>query len=460
MWIKRLTLLAIAVCLAEAGTPVAQLDIRVQRFQLENGLRVVFSEDHTLPVVAVYVVYDVGARSEARGRTGFAHLFEHMMFEGSANVKKGELDQYVEANGGSMNGSTHPDYTNYFEQLPSNKLALALWLESDRMKSLAITPENLTNQKEAVKQERRLSFDNRPYATAIVDKWPQLAFGNWQSSHSLIGSFEDLNAATVKDVSEFFKTYYAPNNAVLVIVGDAQAAGVRELVQKYFGDIPSQTAPVRPNLSETGPVNTTPEIYKDALAKVPGVVIGYRGPVRNSPDYYAMVLLDTILTGGDSSRLQNDLVKGKKSVVQYEADLGWPFADAADYRDPAEYATFLLYKPSFSGPDLVAQYQAEIERIQKEGVTPAELDRARTLLYTTTLKRLETALGRAQLLGTFELFDTKPGEINHMFDHYAAVTPQEIRGVAQKYLMPQERAVLMIQPGTHSPASGTPGGGL
>src|SRR5947209_8914447 len=176
-----------------AWAAAAKIDVPIEKYKLSNGLRVVLSQDNTLPVVAVYIVYDVGARSEEKGHTGFAHLFEHMMFEGSANVKKGEHMRYVESNGGSMNGSTHPDYTNYFESLPANKLATGLWLESDRMRSLAITPENLANQKEAVKQERRLRFDNQPYATAIVDKWPQLAFHNWQSSHSLIGSFEDLD---------------------------------------------------------------------------------------------------------------------------------------------------------------------------------------------------------------------------------------------------------------------------
>src|ERR1019366_9560886 len=184
----------------------ADVAIPIDAYKLKNGLRVILSKDNAVPVVTVYVIYDVGARSEEKGRTGFAHLFEHMMFEGSANAKKGEHFKYVQSNGGDMNGSTHPDYTDFFETLPSSKLGLALWLESDRMRSLAITAENLKNQQEAVKQERRLSFDNQPYATAIVESFPKLVFGNFQSSHALIGSFEDLNAATVDDVAKFFKT--------------------------------------------------------------------------------------------------------------------------------------------------------------------------------------------------------------------------------------------------------------
>src|SRR5947209_604808 len=214
--ILALWLLAFGAMLAHA----ADVTIPVETYKLKNGLRVVLSKDNAVPVVSVYIIYDVGSRSEEKGRTGFAHLFEHMMFEGSANAPKGTHFGTVEGNGGTMNGSTHPDFTDYYETLPSNKLATALWLESDRMRSLSINEENLKNQKEAVKQERRLSFDNQPYNTAIVDVWPTLMFGNWQSSHSLIGSFEDLEGSSLGDVSKFFKTYYAPDNAALVIVGD------------------------------------------------------------------------------------------------------------------------------------------------------------------------------------------------------------------------------------------------
>src|SRR5215469_5038558 len=212
----------------------ADFTVPVEQYKLKNGLRVVLSRDTAVPVVTVYLLYDVGARAEEKGRTGFAHLFEHMMFEGSANAPKGTHFAMIESNGGVMNGSTHPDYTDYFEVLPSNKLATALWLESDRMRSLSINEENLKNQKEAVKQERRLNYDNQPYNTALADVWPTLMFQNWQSSHSLIGSFEDLNNSSVEDVAKFFKTHYAPNNAVLVIVGDIQIPETKKLIESYF----------------------------------------------------------------------------------------------------------------------------------------------------------------------------------------------------------------------------------
>ena len=268
----------ILVCaVLQAAQPV----IPIERYMLKNGMRVILSRDNAVPVVTIYLIFDVGARAEEKGRTGFAHLFEHMMFEGSAHAPKGTHFKLVESNGGTLNGSTHPDYTDYFEVLPANKLAVGLWLESDRMRSLDITPENLANQKEAVKQERRLSFDNRQYSTAIVDRWPQVAFQNWQNSHSLIGSFEDLNAATVDDVAKFFRTYYAPNNAVMVIVGDIQIPQTRKLIEEYFGDIPSQPKLAKPDLSEPATPAPRSDTYRDAHARVPGVIIGYPAPPRH-----------------------------------------------------------------------------------------------------------------------------------------------------------------------------------
>src|ERR1700722_19547038 len=260
--------LILASCLAISGATLAfpaEFSIPVETYKLKNGLRVILSKDNAVPVVTVYMIYDVGARSEEKGRTGFAHLFEHMMFEGSANAPKGVQGTMVESNVGVENGSTHPDFTDYYEVLPSNKLATALWLESDRMRNLSINDENLKNQKEAVKQERRLSFDNQPYNTAIVDVWPTLMFHNWQSSHSLIGSFEDLNNATLADVSKFFKTYYAPDNAALVIVGDIQNADAKKLIETYFGDIPSQPLPKRPDMAEPADFKAVTQTQKDPL---------------------------------------------------------------------------------------------------------------------------------------------------------------------------------------------------
>jgi predicted Zn-dependent peptidase len=362
----------------------------------------------------------------------------------------------VESNGGQMNGSTHPDYTDYFEVLPSNKLATALWLESDRMRSLAINQENLANQKEAVKQERRLSFDNQPYATAIVDIWPTLIYRNWQSSHSLIGSFEDLNASSVADVSKFFKTYYAPDNAALVIVGDLQAEDTKKLIETYFGDIPAQPAPQRPNLAEPPDFKANQQVYKDPMARVPAVIMGYMGPKRRSPDYYALHLIDAILTSGDSSRIRQDLVKGKQSVIQYEADMGWPFAGFVDYRDPEPYALNLVHNPNFNGGQIVTQVQEEIARLQNTLVDAKELDRVKTQLRADRIHALQSSLDRARTLAQYELADGDPGLINTELDALLAVTPARIQAVARKYLTADKRAVLEIVPAPPAAGSGGP----
>jgi zinc protease len=439
-------LLALVVCATAWPARGADTKVPFEKYKLKNGMRVILSQDNSVPVVSVYLLYGVGARSEEKGRTGFAHLFEHMMFQGSANATKGMHFKTVEANGGNLNGSTHADYTDYYEVLPSNKLAVGLWLEADRMRSLAITDANLTNQKDAVKEERRLSFDNRPYNTAIVDVWPQLAFRNWQNSHSLIGTFEDLNAASVDDVAKFFKTYYAPNNVILCIVGDIRPPEAKKWIEAYFGDIPAQPQPKHPDLSEpAGPASRT-EVHKDPLARVPAVVIGWPGPARRSPDYNALVMADVVFTGGDSSRFALNLVKGKQSVLSYEANPGWPFGGASDYKDPGMYAMDLLYNPKYSAKEIVGQVEEEIGKIQNEGVSMKELERARTFLRAQRITELQSSLTRARLLAQYEMFDGKPELITTELDTFLSVTSEQIQSMAKKYFVPEKRAVLEIVP--------------
>jgi predicted Zn-dependent peptidase len=443
------TAAAIALLVGAAAIlPAAESDFHIpfEKYTLKNGMRVVLSRDNAVPVVAVYLIYDVGARSEEQGRTGFAHLFEHMMFEGSANVKKGEHFKYVQSNGGTMNGSTHPDYTDFYETMPSNKLGLALWLESDRMRSLAITAENLKNQQEAVKQEKRLSFDNQAYNTAIIESWPALIYGNFQSSHSLIGSFEDLNAASVGDVAKFFKTYYAPNNAVLTIAGDFQAADAKKTIEQYFGDIPSQPAPKRPDMAEPVRAEGKTETVPDQHARVPGIVIGWPAAKRHSQEWYALGMLDAVLTGGESCRIQLDLVKGKQSVIQFQAGLGWPFESFSDFKDPGIYGAFLLYKPTFQAQQIVDQFQEEIDRIAKDGVDEKELSRVKSVLRYGKITGLQSSMERAKLLGQYELLDGKPEMVDQDFTNLFTVTSEQMQAAAKKYLTAARRDVMVIQP--------------
>lgn len=425
--------------------------IPFEKYKLQNGMRVVLSRDTAVPVVAVYAIYDVGARSEEKGRTGFAHLFEHMMFEGSANVKKGDHFKYIQANGGQMNGSTHPDYTEYFETLPSNKLGLALWLESDRMRSLAITAENLKDQQEAVKQERRLRFDNEAYNPAIIEAWPAMVFGNFQSSHSLIGSFEDLEAASVDDVAKFFKTYYAPNNAVLVIAGDFETADAKKMIEGYFGNIPAQPPPARPDMTEPARAAGKTQTVSDQHARVPAAIIGWPAPSRHSDDWYAMGMLDAVLTGGESSRLQLDLVKGKQTVIQFDAGLGWPFQSFNEFKDPGEYAAFVLYKPNFRPGQIVDEVQEEIDRVAKDGVDDQELARVKAMLRFGKVTSMQSSLERARMLGQYELLDGKPEMVDQDFTNLFKVTSPQIQAVAKKYLTATRRDVLLIQPAPPTP---------
>ncbi|MFN7939666.1 MAG: pitrilysin family protein [Bryobacteraceae bacterium] len=426
--------------------PAAEVNIAFEKYKLPNGLRVLLAPDPSVPVVTVYLVYGVGSRSEEKGRSGFAHLFEHMMFQGSANAPKGMHFQTVEANGGNLNGSTHPDYTDYYETLPSNKLAVALWLEADRMRSLAITKENLDNQKEAVKQERRLSVDNQPYAKAIVEDFPALAFRNWSNSHSSIGSFEDLNAATVEDVSKFFATHYAPNNAVLAIAGDIKPAEAKKLIAEYFGSIKAQPQPKPPDLTEPAQTEPRSQVFRDPLARVPAIILSYPGPARRSPDYYSLAMLDIVLTGGESSRLYQAMVKGTQSVLGVEANLGWPYQQAFDYKDPNVYAVNFTYNPAVDGKKVTAEFVAEIEKLKETLIDAKELERARNTLRSVRVRSLQSSMSRANLLALYELLDGKPELINTELAEFLKVTPEQIRAAARKYIVPSKLTAFDIVP--------------
>src|SRR5213596_1391695 len=290
--------------------------IAFEQFTLPNGLRVIFSPDHSTPIVTVDVWYEVGSRNERRGRSGFAHLFEHMMFEGSAHVKKSEHGQLVERAGGIYNGSTAEDRTNYFETVPSNRLNLALWLEADRMRSLAITEENFENQRQAVKEERRLRVDNRPYAAAFSDglAWPYDSAGCFAYAHTVIGSMDDLNAARLPDVQAFFDTYYAPNNATLIVVGDFKPLELRRYVNQYFSEIPRHALPPPVSCAARVSPGMQRREVTDVHANLPAVIRIYRAPPHADPDARALELLDVILGQGESSRLNVAVVRREKAA--------------------------------------------------------------------------------------------------------------------------------------------------
>ena len=410
----------------------------IEEFKLSNGLRVVLSPDRAIPVVSIAVYYDVGSRNEKEGRTGFAHLFEHMMFQGSENVPKAAHFQYIFNAGGTMNGTTSTERTNYFETLPSNYLPLAFWLESDRMRSLKVTQENLDNQRHAVQEEKRLRYDNQPYVTAFL-RMNELIFVNPANAHSTIGSMEDLDAATIDDVKEFFRIYYAPNNAVLTVVGDFDNDEARALAEKYFGNIPAQPVPPPVDVSEPEAVAIREETFHDPLAPAPAFVLGWKIPERRTPDFYALSLAGSLLFEGDSSRLYQKLVKGDESVVSIEGGVD-------ERRGPSALYIFALPKPGQEVTTIREQIFDEIRRISTDGPSDAEMEKLRNSLCNDAVRGRQSTMYRAQRLAEFALYDSDPHLVDSELDHYLAVTADHIRNAMARYVNVDNRVVLDIIP--------------
>lgn len=410
----------------------------LQQFALANGLRVFLCEDHAVPVVSVALYYDVGSRNEKIGRTGFAHLFEHMMFQGSENVPKAAHFQYIFNAGGTMNGTTSTERTNYYETLPASHLPLALWLESDRMRSLKVTQENLDNQRNAVQEEKRLRYDNQPYVNAFL-RINELIFKNPANAHSTIGSMEDLDAATIADVQEFFRIYYAPNNAVLTIVGDFESAEATAQVRQYFEGIPSQPPPPPVDVSEPDDVAQTQEVYNDKLAPAPAFVLGWKIPPRRTTDFYALSLAADLIFEGDSSRLYQKLVKGDESVVSIQGGID-------ERRGPSALYIFALPKPGEEVAAIRNQIFEEIHALRTSGPSPAEMEKLQNSLCNDVVRGRQSTMYRAQRLAEYALYDNDPTLFDSELDHYLAITPEQIRSAVERFLDIDNRVVLDIVP--------------
>ncbi len=425
---------------AEYRTPL----IPVSRdFTLPNGLRVVFSEDHAVPVVAVAIVYDVGARNEQKGKSGFAHLFEHMMFEGSENVAKNQFMGIVEAAGGMTNASTHADFTNYFEKVPSNQLETCLWLESDRMRSLAVTEKNFKNQLETVKEEKRMRIDNQPYSPGAL-RFDEILFDNWTNAHPAIGSFEDLEASSVADVRRFFDTYYIPNNAVIAIVGDIDSNKAEALVRKYFATIPKGPKPPKPDVAEPVQVKAKYEKIDDKLAKMPAILMGWKSPAAREPDSYVVSIMQRILTGGESSRLYQRMVKGDQ--VALDVSMG-----VDERRGPSAVNATIVYKPGTTSKQAQDIFWSELEKIKTTPVTEKELETARNqilraLFASGSYSSLQRCVGRAEILAENTLFYGNPNLLDEDVQRYLSVTAADIQRVAQKVFTKDGTTLMDIVP--------------
>jgi predicted Zn-dependent peptidase len=443
---RSLLLAAIAACFGAVSLAAFTAPtVKFSDTKLTNGLRVIISENHAAPVFSVALVYDVGSRDERPGRTGFAHLFEHMMFKGSDNVGSGEHFYTVFSNGGTMNGTTNKERTLYFETMPANQLEAALFLEADRMRSLAIVKENLDNQRNAVQEERRLRVDNQPYGRAD-EEIDALAFDNFAYKHSVIGSMTDLNAASVEDVTAFFKMYYAPNNAILAIVGDLNTAATLARVRKYFESIPQQPPPPRVDVAQLPQDRERRLTIEDPLARLPRIDIGYRIPSTLSPDDDTIDVLSEILAGGRSGRFFEHIVRQQQRAVSV-------VAYAPNSRGPRLFGIEATPTPGTNLDALEQAIYSEIDGVKAGPIAEPEIEKARNTARRQFMGSVATSLSLARSLAEYALVFGEPGRINTRWDRLARFSAADVQRVAKQYLTAENRTVVISLPKTSAAAS-------
>ena len=418
----------------------------VERVTLDNGLRVVLAPDRTSPVVAVAVYYDVGIRSEPEGRTGFAHLFEHLMFQGSASLGKMEHITYVQSSGGTMNGSTRLDYTNYYEALPSHALERALFLEADRMRSPRVTEENLANQIAVVKEEIRVNVLNQPYGGFPWLTLPPVLFETFPNAHNGYGGFEDLDSATVQDAQDFFDHYYAPGNAVLALGGDLDVEETRRLVERHFGDVPARPVPPRPDFDEPAPHGERRAEQVDASAPAPAVALGWRVPDPADLDaYLPFVALTSVLTTGDASRLRRRLVHRDRLVTDLSSHVGL-MEDPFDVRNPTALVLEAHHSGEVPGDRVVAAVDEELDRLAADGLEPGELARVQARLGSALVQGQDHVLGRTLSMAAFEQQRGRAELVGELPALLGAVDDESVRRAAAA-LRPDARARLDLLAG-------------
>jgi len=428
---------------------VKPLHVPLETATLGNGLRVVVAPDKTAPVVTVGVYYKIGFRLEPQGRSGFAHLFEHMMFQGSENAPKMQHIKLINSSGGVLNGSTMYDVTNYYEAVPSNALERVLWLEADRMRALKVDDENLRNQRDVVKEEVRVNVMNQPYGGFPWLDMPPVAFRNWANAHNFYGDFADLDAASLVDVQKFFRTYYVPNNAVLLMLGDVEPKEGLALAEKYFGAIAAGAAPPFADSSEPPQAEERRGNVEEKFGTLPAMAIAYVLPKRRSPEWYAMALLDQALHGGRAGRIYRELVLEKQIAV--EADGG--IDDLFGYNGPAQMTTRILHKPEYTAEQALEAFDGVIREVKETGIGSEELEQIKVKWRSDYYSTLEGGrggymprYGLMHLLACFTLFDNEPHLVNTILDGFLRVKPEDVQAAAQKYLQPGNRAIVFRAP--------------
>lgn len=433
---RRLAAVTLAAAAALAVTVRASElpKITYEKFELPNGLRVILSVDKSAPVVATYVHYHVGSKNERPDRTGFAHFFEHLMFEGTDNIPRHQLDKIVQSAGGNLNAHTTFDETGYEITLPSNQLKLALWIESERMLHARVEQIGVETQRGVVKEEKKLRLDNAPYGS-IFENLARYVGANTPYSWTPIGSDQYIDRATIEEFREFYKTYYVPNNAVMAVVGDIDIPRTKQLIMDYFADIPRGKDIVRPTVDMKPVAESKSVEVKEDKTPLPALLYAYAGVKKGDPDSYALDMLTTILGTGKSSRLYRDMVDDKRIAVQVEA---FPIELEAG----GITGLLAIAHPTVTMDQLGAEFDREIQGVQQNGVTDQEFEKARNQIKTQTAKAFTSALDKAEALAESETYFGDPGRINGEMDRYMAVTRDDIKRVAQKYLDPSHRIIL------------------
>jgi len=419
-------------------------DLPVHVKKLDNGMVVVVSEDHSSPTVGVSVVYHVGMRLEPKNRTGFAHLFEHLMFQGTPNAPKGVFDKTITGGGGRNNGSTRPDFTNYIETAPVSSLEPILWLEADRMKTLDFNEKTLKNQQDVVKEEIRVNVKNQPYGGFMWIDISQHAFQKWENNHDGYGSFQDLEGASLDDVRAFHRDYYGPNNAVLAISGDVTPDQGFALAQKYFGGIAARPTPKSGDFTE--PLNKAEKRVEqtDALAQVPAIAAAWKIPERGSRDQAPMAVLAELLAGGDASRLYQGLVKGREIALNVDSLFG--LVDPWTYDGPTLLTVFALYKPTSNADAVLSAIDEEVAKIAKDGADEATLKRVKTRMLADWNNSLESFINRADTLAKLQTLWGDANVVNKIPGWIEGVTSEDLKRVAATYLVKNNRTVIDRKP--------------
>jgi zinc protease len=439
----------IIACLLWCATSAAALaqtqgnKIEFTEYTLPNGLHVILHKDNSTPNVAVSVLYHVGSKNEVKGRTGFAHFFEHLMFEGTENIDRGQYMGMVQAAGGSLNANTSFDRTYYYELLPSNQVALGLWMEAERMKGAKVDETGVETQRKVVQEEKRMRVDNQPYGT-ILENTFGLAYKEHPYKITPIGTFEDLNSAKIEEFRDFYKTFYVPNNATLSIAGDINIDDTKKMIEQYFGSVPKGTKAIpRPTIKEPKQTEERRKIVYDNI-QLPAVIQAYHIPAQGTPDHYALSMLTTLLSGGESARLPKALVDKQQKAV---AALSVPFPT----EDPGLFLTYAIASVGTNAQDLEDAMNVEIERVKTEPLSDKEFQKLRNQIESQFVQQNSTVAGRAENLANYHVYYKDANLINTEIDRYMKVTKEDIQRVAKEYLTKDNRVVLHYLPKSAQP---------